>query len=82
MRGLEEIGINYYPPQATFYVWIEVPKGLTSSEFASKLLTEAGIVVTPGIGFGKSGEGYIRASTTIATERLAEAVERLKNIKL
>lgn len=80
-RGLDEIGIKYYPPKATFYVWFEAPQGVSSKEFTGKLLTEAGIVVTPGVGFGKYGEGYIRVSITIAKERLIEAVERLKNVR-
>lgn len=80
-RGLDEIGISYYPPKATFYVWFETPNGISSKEFTAKLLTESGIVVTPGVGFGKFGEGYIRVSITIAKEKLIEAVERLKNVK-
>jgi LL-diaminopimelate aminotransferase len=81
-RGLDEVGINYYPAKATFYVWFEVPEGISSNEFTGKLLTEAGIVVTPGVGFGKYGEGYIRVSITIGKERLIEAVKRLKNVRL
>jgi LL-diaminopimelate aminotransferase len=80
-KGLDEIGIKYNTPKATFYVWFEVPEGYSSKDFTSKLLTEAGIVVTPGNGFGKYGEGYIRVSITIGTERLAEAVKRLKNLR-
>jgi LL-diaminopimelate aminotransferase len=79
-RGLDRVGIKYYPPKATFYVWFEVPEAGTSKEFTGKLLKEAGIVVTPGVGFGKYGEGYIRVSITIAKERLIEAVERLKDV--
>jgi LL-diaminopimelate aminotransferase len=81
-KGLEEVGLNYYPPKATFYVWFEVPEGVSSKDYASKILTETGIVVTPGNGFGNYGEGYIRVSITIAKERLIEAVERLKDVKL
>ncbi|HLE25374.1 MAG TPA: aminotransferase class I/II-fold pyridoxal phosphate-dependent enzyme, partial [Thermodesulfobacteriota bacterium] len=66
------------PPKATFYVWFEVPDHITSKDFTGKLLTESGIVVTPGVGFGKYGEGYIRVSITIAKERLIEAIERLR----
>ncbi len=80
-KGLHEIGLKHHTPKATFYVWFEVPEGISSKDFASKLLTEAGIVVTPGNGFGKYGEGYIRVSITIRTERLVEAVERLKNLR-
>jgi LL-diaminopimelate aminotransferase len=80
-RGLDEVGIRYYPPKATFYVWFETPDGISSKEFTGKLLEESGIVVTPGVGFGKYGEGYIRVSITIAKKKLVEAVERLKNVR-
>jgi LL-diaminopimelate aminotransferase len=80
-RGLDEVGIKYYPPKATFYVWFEVPEGVSSKEFTSKLLTEAGIVATPGVGFGKYGEGYIRVSITVGKERLIEAIKRLKDVR-
>jgi LL-diaminopimelate aminotransferase len=81
-EGLEEVGLNYYPPKATFYVWFEVPRGVAAKDYASKILTETGIVVTPGNGFGAYGEGYIRVSITVATKRLIEAVERLKGVQL
>jgi LL-diaminopimelate aminotransferase len=81
-KGLEEVGLNYYPPKATFYVWFEVPRGVSAKDCASKILTETGIVVTPGNGFGAHGEGYIRVSITVATTRLIEAVERLKAVQL
>ena len=81
-KGLEEVGLNYYPPRATFYVWFEVPQGVSSKDYASKILTETGIVVTPGNGFGVYGEGYIRVSTTIGSEKLIEAVKRLKSVEL
>ncbi len=80
-KGLDEAGLKYHKPMATFYVWFEVPQGLSSKEFSTKLLTEAGIVVTPGTGFGKYGEGYARVSTTFNTERIIQAVERLKEAK-
>jgi LL-diaminopimelate aminotransferase len=81
-KGLDEVGMNYYPPKATFYIWLEVPKGVSSKDYASKILAETGIVVTPGNGFGVYGEGYIRVSITIRTERLIEAVKRLKGVRL
>lgn len=80
-KGLDEAGLKYDKPLATFYVWFQVPKGLSSKEFSSRLLTEAGIIVTPGTGFGKYGEGYARVSTTFNTERIIQAVERLKEAK-
>ena len=80
-KGLDEAGLKYDLPKATFYVWFQVPDGLTSAEFSSRLLTESGIVVTPGNGFGEYGEGYARVSTTFSTERIIEAVDRLKETK-
>ncbi len=80
-NGLRDAGLRYNKPKATFYVWFEVPDGFTSSEFASKLLEDAGIVVTPGNGFGGSGEGYARVSVTFDTERIAKAVDRIREFK-
>lgn len=80
-NGLSDAGLCYDKPKATFYVWFEVPDGFTSSEFASKLLEDAGIVVTPGNGFGESGEGYARVSVTFDTERIAKAVDRIREFK-
>lgn len=80
-KGLDEAGLNYEKPKATFYIWFEVPEGLTSKEFSAKLLTDTGIVVTPGTGFGKYGEGYARISTTFSTDKIIQAVERLKEVK-
>lgn len=81
-KGLDEIGISYLHPKATFYVWFETINGLSSKDFASKMLDEAGIVATPGNGFGEYGEGYMRVSTTFENSKIVEAVERLKNLKL
>ncbi|HLA18765.1 MAG TPA: aminotransferase class I/II-fold pyridoxal phosphate-dependent enzyme, partial [Dehalococcoidia bacterium] len=66
------------PPKASLYVWARVPEGTTSVEFATRLLDEAGVVVTPGIGYGPSGEGYVRLSLTTPDERLEEGVRRLE----
>ncbi len=80
-RGLSEAGIKYTKPEATFYVWFEVPEGMTSSEFSSRMLSEAGVVVTPGNGFGEYGEGYARASVTFDTQRVAQAAERIAKFR-
>ncbi len=83
ISGLKEIGLDVNAPKATFYVWIKVPEGYTSQSFTELLLTKAGIVTTPGNGFGPSGEGYIRIALTVNEERLKEAVERIKtHVKL
>ena len=81
-EALEKIGLEVYKSDYTFYLWIKVPKGYTSSEFVGRLIDEAGIVCTPGNGFGEYGEGYFRISLTVPTERLLEAAERIKNLKL
>lgn len=80
VAGLKNLGLQFETPSATFYVWIEVPKGYTSASFTAHLLEKAGIVTTPGNGFGAPGEGYIRMALTTTKERLAEAVDRLKHI--
>jgi len=79
--GLREIGLEVEIPKATFYLWVPIPKGYSSAQFASLLLEKAGIVVTPGNGFGEAGEGYIRMALTVDESRLREAIERLKKIE-
>lgn len=78
--GLRKAGLSMEKPRATFYVWIEVPEGYTSASFASHLLTRAGIVATPGNGFGAPGEGYVRMALTVGTGRMKEAVERIQSV--
>jgi LL-diaminopimelate aminotransferase len=78
--GLKALGLELDSPRAAFYVWIGVPKGFTSASFATHLIEQAGIVTTPGNGFGDPGEGYIRMTVTTSKERLAEAVERMKKV--
>lgn len=81
-EALEKIGLKVYKSDYTFYLWIKVPEGYTSSEFVGRLIEEAGVVCTPGNGFGEYGEGYFRISLTVPTERLLEAAERIKNLSL
>jgi len=82
IKALEDVGLEVYKSDATFYLWVKVPKGYTSAEFVSLLLDKCGIVCTPGNGFGQYGEGYFRISLTVPTERLLEAVERIRGLKL
>jgi len=79
--GLEKLGLQVWPSRATFYVWARVPSGLTSTEWASRLLQEAGVVVTPGNGFGSAGEGWFRIALSLPEARLAEAVDRMEKLK-
>ena len=76
--GLERIGWEVKKPKATFYVWAKVPRGRKSIEFCGQLLEKADIVATPGVGFGDSGEGYIRFALTVDKTRIQEAVDRLE----
>lgn len=80
IKGLQGLGYQPEIPLATFYIWIKVPKPYTSTEFVALLLRKAGIVVTPGIGFGEYGEGYFRITLTTPKKRLAEALDRLKKV--
>jgi LL-diaminopimelate aminotransferase len=77
IAGLKQAGLETETPKATFYVWCSTPKGYSSKEFTSLLLREAGIVTTPGSGFGEPGEGYVRLALTVSKERIKEAVERI-----
>jgi LL-diaminopimelate aminotransferase len=81
VKGLQEIGLEVDHPRATFYLWIQVPKGYSSAQFSTLLIEKGGIVATPGNGFGEEGEGYIRMAITVDETRLKEAIERLKRIK-
>lgn len=76
--ALCDIGLELSKPKATFYLWAWT--GGDSREYAKMLLERTGIVVTPGVGFGEHGEGYIRLSVTQPTERIEMAAERLRNL--
>jgi LL-diaminopimelate aminotransferase len=81
INGLRSLGWKVPPPKAAFYVWGRLPKGFNSSmETAAAFLERANIVVTPGVGFGPAGEGFVRMTITMPTERLTEAVNRLSKI--
>jgi LL-diaminopimelate aminotransferase len=80
LTGLKRIGLEVEPLHAAFYVWITVPKGFTATSLSAHLLEKAGIVTTPGNGFGEAGEGYIRMTLCTNKERLAEAVARIEKI--
>jgi LL-diaminopimelate aminotransferase len=80
--GLRAVGLDCEKPRATFYVWVSCPKGLSSAAFTTKLLEEAGVVTTPGNGFGEAGEGYVRFTVCVDKERLREVAERIRRVKL
>ncbi len=78
--ALKNMGFDFEIPKATFYIWVTVPDGIRSADFVSRVLTETGVVLTPGNGFGDFGEGYFRISLTVDEERLSEALGRMSSI--
>ncbi len=78
--GLKDIGFALKKPEASFYLWSKVPKGFDSSGFAAHLLEKAGVLATPGNGFGAPGEGYVRFALTVSADRIRQAVERIRKI--
>lgn len=77
-QGLKDLGWDISLPRATIYLWVPVPPGYSSAEFAEQVLEKAAVIITPGTGYGEYGEGYFRISITLPTERLQEAFSRLK----
>jgi LL-diaminopimelate aminotransferase len=82
ISGLREHGWDVPTPRATFYIWIPCPDGITSTDLCTRLLDEADVVTTPGLGFGQTAESFIRAALTVETPRLLEAVDRITRLKL
>ena len=76
--GLANLGWAPHKPPATFFIWTPVPVPEESSgDFADRVLKEAGVLITPGRGFGQHGEGYIRIALTVEEEDIAQVLERL-----
>ena len=78
LDGLKEAGYTVSGGVNAPYIWLKVPKGMTSWEFFDYLLEEVNVVGTPGSGFGPSGEGYFRLTAFGSRENTVEAVERIK----
>ena len=79
-NGLKSLGFHLIKPKATFYLWAKVPSGFDSSGFVAHLLNKAGVLITPGNGFGAPGEGYVRFALTVPVEKIKETVERIKSV--
>ncbi|MDG6257295.1 MAG: LL-diaminopimelate aminotransferase [Methanomicrobiaceae archaeon] len=77
VAGLRDLGFEATAPKATFYVWLKVDNSMA---FTTTMLNDAGIVVTPGIGFGAHGEGYVRFAITRSVARIEEAIERMRGL--
>lgn len=78
VEGLNSLGWGLQPLKATFYAWVPVPRGETSTSFTEKLLLNCGILVVPGNSYGDAGEGYVRFAITLPKERIEESIRRMK----
>jgi len=76
--GLNSLGWDLKKPEATFYLWLPVPSGFNAMSFVEHLMQKAGVAVSPGIGFGDMGEGYVRFALVESEDKIKQAVERLK----
>jgi LL-diaminopimelate aminotransferase len=76
VKGLRDLGFEVSLPKGTFYLWFRAEG--SSMGFADRMLNEAGVVVTPGIGFGPNGEGFVRMALTQSSERIEEALGRME----
>jgi len=79
LAALPELGMTANKTQASLYVWATIPEGYTSESFTTRLLEDVGVSIAPGTAFGSLGEGYVRISLGMSTERVREAMERLKS---
>jgi len=80
--GLRSAGMEVRKPRATFYLWVKVPSSFSSLQFSMFLLERTGVVVTPGVGFGDNGEGFVRFSLCVDAEKIKKASERIKGLEL
>ncbi|MFZ1980862.1 MAG: LL-diaminopimelate aminotransferase [Smithella sp.] len=78
LKTLKKIGIDFNPPRGTFYLWVPVPKGMTSLEFTNRLFDKTAVVVASGTAYGQYGEGFVRISLTVPDKRLEEAMQRIE----
>src|SRR4030043_2167806 len=78
--GLKKLGMHLIKPKATFYIWARIPPHFDSLSFVKYLLKRAGVLATPGNGFGETGEGYVRFALTASADRIKEAVERIGKV--
>jgi LL-diaminopimelate aminotransferase len=78
VNGLRAVGWKAPSPKATLYIWMPTPNGQSSVTFAADVLERIGVVITPGVGYGAHGEGFVRLSLTTPDDRLDEAVARIR----
>ena len=80
VKALNDAGYSVVSPQATMYVWVPVPEGEASEQFATRALEQEGVIVLPGSSLGAGGEGFFRIALTVSAERLVEAAKRLGRV--
>lgn len=78
--ALKDAGYTVYGGENAPYIWLKTPNGLSSWDFFDLLLNKAGIVGTPGSGFGPNGEGFFRLTAFGTYENSVEAIERIKGL--
>ncbi|HWP96202.1 MAG TPA: LL-diaminopimelate aminotransferase [Syntrophomonadaceae bacterium] len=76
-QGLQTMGWKVNPPRGSLYFWVPVPLNYSSETFAELVLEKAGVIITPGNGYGAYGEGYFRIAMTVDKERMKEAFDRM-----
>ena len=82
-EGLNRIGWVVQPPQATMFVWAKIPEkfqGAGSLEFSKLVLEKGKVAVSPGVGFGEYGEGYVRFALVENEKRIKQAVQGIKKV--
>ncbi len=82
IKGMHNMGWMAENPKATMFVWAEIPdefKAMGSLEFSKRLLTEAGVAVAPGIGFGEYGDTHVRIALIENEHRTRQALRGIKN---
>ena len=77
LEALPKAGLQANKPPATIYIWARLPEGTDSMDYCDRLLEETGVSTTPGVVYGQAGEGYLRISLGLATERIRKAMQRL-----
>lgn len=82
LNAVQRLGLAVFGGINAPYIWVNVPKGMDSWGFFDKLLNEAALVCTPGVGFGVAGEGYVRLTAFGSPEDTEEAIRRLQRIPL
>ena len=78
VEGCNALGMRAQKTTAGLYVWASIPRGFTARDFTNWLFDKTGVFLTPGTNFGNAGEGYVRISMTAPEERIATALERMK----